>query len=44
VVQRWGDQSAVVVDPSDNTTFWLNQPFAALQNAWGVQVTQILIK
>lgn len=41
-VQRWGDASSAVLDPSDNTTFWLTQSWAALQNAWGIQVTQVI--
>jgi hypothetical protein len=40
--QRWGDASIVVTDPSDDTTFWLTQPWAALQNAWGIQTTQVI--
>lgn len=40
--QRWGDASMVVTDPSDDTTFWLTQPYAALQNAWGIQTTQVI--
>lgn len=41
-IQRWGDQSSVVTDPGDDLTFWINQPFAAVQNAWGVQAVQVL--
>ena len=41
-IQRFGDNSAVVVDPCDGTTFWLTQPWAALNNAWGIQTTQLL--
>ncbi len=39
--QRWGDESAAVVDPCDDRTFWLTQPFAERQNAWGIQSTQV---
>ena len=42
-LQRWGDLS-VAIDPSDDTTFWLTQPWAALQNGWGIQTTQVIPK
>ena len=41
-IQRWGDQSTVVTDPDNDLTFWINQPYAAMQNAWGIQVTQVI--
>ena len=41
-VQRWGDESIVVIDPTDDLTFWLTQPYAALQNSWGMQATQLI--
>ena len=41
-VQRWGDQSVVVTDSNDDVTFWLTQYWVALQNAWGIQLTQLL--
>ena len=40
--QRWGDQSTVVTDPDNDLIFWMNQPYAALQNAWGIQATQLI--
>ncbi len=40
--QRFGDQSTVAIDPCNDRTFWLNQPWAALQNAWGIQATQLI--
>ena len=42
-VQRWGDSSAAVVDYTNDLDFWLTQSFAALQNGWGMQTTQVLI-
>ncbi len=32
---RWGDYSATVIDPSDNTTFWTLQEYAGTSNLWG---------
>jgi hypothetical protein len=32
---RWGDYSATVIDPIDNTTFWTVQEYAATSNLWG---------
>jgi len=40
--QRWGDLSSVSLDPSNNLDMWSTQEFAAVQNGWGVQVTQLL--
>lgn len=40
--QRWGDQATVVTDPANDLVFWLVQPWAALQNAWGIQMAQII--
>ena len=41
-IQRWGDESAAVTDPSNDLDFWLTQQFAAVQNAYGIQVTQVI--
>ncbi|MCZ7382754.1 MAG: PGF-pre-PGF domain-containing protein [Candidatus Methanoperedens sp.] len=32
---RWGDFSATVIDPSDNTTFWTVQEYTATSTLWG---------
>lgn len=41
-VQRWGDGSSASVDPSNDLNFWLTQNFSALQNAWGMQATEVI--
>ncbi len=41
-VQRWGDAAFAAIDPSNDLNFWLTQSFAALQNAWGMQATQVI--
>ncbi|HEY6653893.1 MAG TPA: Ig-like domain-containing protein [Solirubrobacterales bacterium] len=41
-VQRWGDYSQTVVDPSDNMTFWTFQEYANANNSWGVRVIKLL--
>ena len=40
--QRWGDLSSVSLDPKNDLTMWSTQEFAAVQNGWGIQVTQLL--
>jgi hypothetical protein len=32
---RWGDYSATVVDPADDTSFWTVQEYAGTSNLWG---------
>ena len=39
-LQRWGDYTNVVVDPTDNMTMWSFQQYANAAGAWGVLVTQ----
>ncbi len=40
--QRWGDLSSMSPDPVDDLDIWSTQEFAAVQNGWGVQVTQLI--
>ncbi len=39
---RWGDYSAVQVDPNDPTRFWTIQEFASGTNQWQTQVTELI--
>ena len=39
--QRWGDLSSMSIDPVNDLDIWSTQQFAALQNGWGIQVTQL---
>jgi len=41
---RWGDYSNTVVDPSDPTSFWTVQEFAATGNTWSTQITRINVQ
>ncbi|MFZ4522980.1 MAG: hypothetical protein ACOYNC_14820, partial [Bacteroidales bacterium] len=38
---RWGDYSALNVDPSDNTTFWTQQEFVGTYGGWCPWATKI---
>jgi hypothetical protein len=38
---RWGDYSALQVDPSDPTRFWTIQEFASATNDWQMRVTEL---
>jgi len=38
---RWGDYSALQVDPSDPTRFWTIQEFASATNQWQMRVTEL---
>jgi hypothetical protein len=40
--QRWGDASSLCPDPINDVEIWATQEFAAIQNGWGVQVTQLI--
>ncbi|MDP6381065.1 MAG: PEP-CTERM sorting domain-containing protein, partial [Phycisphaerae bacterium] len=40
---RWGDYSATVVDPDDPMVFWTFQEWASGEDAWSLQVTQIIV-
>lgn len=39
--QRWGDLSSMCVDPVNDTDIWSTQEFAAINNGWGAQATQL---
>jgi len=38
---RWGDYSAIVVDPSRARSFWTFQEFAMRKNRWGTRISRI---
>lgn len=40
--QRWGDYSAVYVDPTDDMTLWAVQEYCNAGNSWGCRVIQLL--
>ncbi len=40
--QRWGDLSSLCPEPVNDLEIWATQEFAAIQNGWGVQVTQLI--
>jgi hypothetical protein len=40
---RWGDYSAVTVDPSNSRVFWSIQEFALNSNAWSTQISELSI-
>lgn len=39
--QRWGDESSLWPDPVKDSDIWSTGEWAAVQNGWGVQVTQL---
>lgn len=39
--QRWGDLQSVVPDPSNDLDIWATSEWAALNNGWGIQTTQL---
>ena len=39
--QRWGDESSLSPDPVKDLDIWSTGEYAAVENGWGVQVTQI---
>ena len=41
-INRWGDYSATIIDPSDPFTFWTLQEFVLSEDRWATQITQIL--
>lgn len=41
--ERWGDYSATMVDPTDDTKFWTIQEVPVASNRWGTQITEIAI-
>ena len=40
--QRWGDFSTLAPDPSNDLIMWSTGEWAALENGWGSQATQLL--
>ena len=40
--QRFGEQTSVVLEPSDNLTMWAAGEWVKRQDEWAVQVVQIL--
>ena len=38
---RWGDYSAVVIDPTDQRKFWTFQEFVSATDTWAIQITEI---
>ncbi|MBI1323697.1 hypothetical protein GC170_11000 [bacterium] len=41
--ERWGDYSATGLDPSNPTSFWTTQEYAAGASLWGTQISQIYV-
>lgn len=39
---RWGDYSALSVDPSDPNRFWSIQMYAAGEDIWATQITELI--
>lgn len=39
--QRWGDESSLSPDPCNDLDIWSTGEWAAVQNGWGVQVSQL---
>ena len=39
---RWGDYSGVAIDPTDNTSFWLFNQYAASGSSWGTTIGGVL--
>ncbi len=42
-LNRWGDYSATVVDPTDPRVFWTIQEFVFDTDVWGTQITQLIL-
>jgi hypothetical protein len=42
-LNRWGDYSATVVDPSDPRRFWTFQEYALAEDVWAVRVTELIL-
>lgn len=40
---RWGDYSAVTIDPTDPRRFWTIQEWASASNIWSTQITEIIV-
>ena len=41
---RWGDYTGMVVDPSDDTTFWAYNLFSTPLNTWATQVASFQVE
>lgn len=39
---RWGDYSATMVDPSDQTRFWCVQEYVSATDIWAIRMTEII--
>ncbi len=39
--ERWGDYSAVSLDPSDDLSFWVANEYALSSNRWAVNIAQL---
>jgi hypothetical protein len=39
--RRWGDYSAVSLDPSDDMTLWTIQEYASSTNTWGTRIAKL---
>ena len=39
--QRWGDYSAVMIDPTDDQTLWAFAEYCNATNSWGVRAVQL---
>ena len=37
--ERWGDYSAVSLDPNDNATFWYYHEYAATSSSWNTWIS-----
>ena len=40
-LSRWGDYSAMTVDPTDDCTFWYTQEYLGTQSVFGAWRTRI---
>ena len=40
--QRWGDYTNLAPDPSNDLNIWSTGEWAAIENGWGIQATQLL--
>lgn len=40
--QRWGDYTNLAPDPSNDLIIWSTGEWAAIENGWGIQATQLL--
>ena len=42
LLSRWGDYSAISVDPSDPNRFWMIQMYPSDTDVWSMQITELL--